>query len=33
MSSIKFFKQDYLDYIERRRPPLLKPASELAGAH
>jgi NADH-quinone oxidoreductase subunit F len=33
MSSIKYFKQDYLDYIERRRPPLLQPAPELAGAH
>ncbi|MQA24642.1 MAG: NADH-quinone oxidoreductase subunit NuoF [Micromonosporaceae bacterium] len=33
LSSIKFFKQDYLDYIERRRPPLLKPAAELVGAH
>ncbi|MGH3729242.1 MAG: NADH-quinone oxidoreductase subunit NuoF [Micromonosporaceae bacterium] len=33
ISSIKYFKQDYLDYIERRKPPLLKPATELAGAH
>jgi NADH-quinone oxidoreductase subunit F len=31
-SSIKFFKQDYLDYIEGRRPPMLSPA-ELVGAH
>jgi len=28
----KFFKQDYLDYIEGRRPPMLSPA-ELVGAH
>ncbi|QSB14343.1 NADH-quinone oxidoreductase subunit NuoF [Natronosporangium hydrolyticum] len=32
-SSIKFFKQDYLDYIEGRKPPILKPPSELVGAH
>ena len=32
-SSIKYFKQDYLDYIEGRKPPMLKPAPELAGAH
>ncbi|HKT03624.1 MAG TPA: NADH-quinone oxidoreductase subunit NuoF [Rugosimonospora sp.] len=31
-SSIKYFKQDYLDYIEGRTPPLLSPA-ELVGAH
>jgi len=31
-SSIKFFKQDYLDYIEGRRAPMLPPA-ELVGAH
>jgi NADH-quinone oxidoreductase subunit F len=31
-SSIKYFKQDYLDYIEGRRPPMLSPA-ELVGAH
>jgi NADH-quinone oxidoreductase subunit F len=30
-SSIKFFKQDYLDYIEGRKAPLLSPA--LVGAH
>ena len=31
-SSIKYFKQDYLDYIEGRRSPMLSPA-ELVGAH
>jgi NADH-quinone oxidoreductase subunit F len=31
-SSIKYFKQDYLDYIEGRTPPLLSP-SDLVGAH
>ncbi|MFD0556660.1 NADH dehydrogenase subunit F [Stackebrandtia endophytica] len=31
-SSLKYFKQDYLDYIEGRRKPLLK-ASDLVGAH
>jgi NADH-quinone oxidoreductase subunit F len=31
-SSIKYFKQDYLDYIEGRRAPVLSPA-ELVGAH
>ena len=32
MSSLKFFKQDYLDYIEGRTPPRLS-AKELIGAH
>jgi NADH-quinone oxidoreductase subunit F len=32
LSSIKFFKQDYLDYIEGRKAPLLAP-DELVGAH
>jgi NADH-quinone oxidoreductase subunit F len=27
-SSLKYFKQDYLDYIEGRKPPLLAPVSE-----
>jgi NADH-quinone oxidoreductase subunit F len=31
-SSIKFFKQDYLDYIEGRTAPMLSPA-DLVGAH
>ena len=31
-STIKYFKQDYLDYIEGRKPPMLR-SSELAGAH
>jgi NADH-quinone oxidoreductase subunit F len=31
-SSIQYFKQDYLDYIEGRTAPLLSPA-ELVGAH
>ncbi len=31
-SSIKYFKQDYLDYIEGRRAPMLSPA-ELVGVH
>jgi NADH-quinone oxidoreductase subunit F len=30
-SSIKYFKQDYLDYIEGRRAPMFK--GELVGAH
>ncbi len=35
LSTIKYFEQDYRDYIEGRKPPLLKPATatELAGAH
>src|SRR5215216_2696490 len=35
MSSIKYFKQDYLDYIEGRTPPMLAPMSEaeLVGVH
>jgi len=35
MSSIKFFRQDYVDYIEGRTPPLLAPftAAELVGTH
>jgi NADH-quinone oxidoreductase subunit F len=32
-SSIQYFKQDYLDYIEGRTPPLLSPADHLVGAH
>ena len=32
VSSIKWFKQDYLDYIEGRTPPMFA-AEELAGAH
>jgi NADH-quinone oxidoreductase subunit F len=32
MSSIKFFEQDYLDYIEGRKPPMFRPG-ELVGAH
>jgi NADH-quinone oxidoreductase subunit F len=36
-SSIKYFKDDYLDYIDGRKPPLLAPdassPAELAGAH
>jgi NADH-quinone oxidoreductase subunit F len=31
-SSIKYFKQDYLDYIEGRKAPMF-PAGELVGAH
>ena len=31
-SSLKYFKQDYLDYIEGRRAPMLD-ASDLVGAH
>jgi NADH-quinone oxidoreductase subunit F len=31
-SSLQYFEQDYLDYIERRTPPRLSTA-ELAGAH
>ena len=32
-SSIKYFKQDYLDYIEGRKPPPMFKRSELVGAH
>jgi NADH-quinone oxidoreductase subunit F len=32
MSSIKFFEQDYLDYIEGRKEPMFAPG-ELVGAH
>ena len=32
-SSIQYFKQDYLDYIEGRKKPLLEPQHELVGAH
>jgi NADH-quinone oxidoreductase subunit F len=32
-SSIKYFKQDYLDYIEGRTPPLLSPADLPVGGH
>ncbi len=33
-SSIKYFKQDYLDYIEGRKAPLLSPnEADLVGAH
>jgi NADH-quinone oxidoreductase subunit F len=31
-SSIKFFEQDYLDYIEGRKEPMFA-KGELAGAH
>jgi NADH-quinone oxidoreductase subunit F len=31
-SSIKFFEQDYLDYIEGRKAPMFAPG-ELVGAH
>ena len=31
-SSINFFKQDYVDYIEGRTPPRLS-AKQLVGAH
>nr|WP_246498021.1 NADH-quinone oxidoreductase subunit NuoF [Natronoglycomyces albus] len=31
-SSLKYFRQDYLDYIEGHRPPLFHP-DELVGAH
>jgi NADH-quinone oxidoreductase subunit F len=31
-SSIKFFEQDYLDYIEGRKAPMFRPG-ELVGAH
>ncbi len=31
-SSMKYFKQDYLDYIEGRKAPMLSPA-ELVGVH
>ena len=34
LSTIKYFEQDYLDYIEGRTPPMFSPAeAELAGAH
>ncbi|MDQ1675788.1 MAG: NADH-quinone oxidoreductase subunit [Actinomycetota bacterium] len=34
VSSVKYFKQDYLDYIEGRTPPVFSPeAHELVGAH
>jgi NADH-quinone oxidoreductase subunit F len=34
VSSLKYFKKDYLDYIEGRTPPVFSPeAAELAGAH
>ncbi|HEY0485786.1 MAG TPA: NADH-quinone oxidoreductase subunit NuoF [Mycobacteriales bacterium] len=34
VSSLKYFKQDYLDYIEGRTPPVFSPeATELVGAH
>jgi NADH-quinone oxidoreductase subunit F len=33
MSSIKYFKQDYLDYIEGRKEPYFKANAELVGAH
>jgi NADH-quinone oxidoreductase subunit F len=36
LSSIKYFRQDYLDYIEGRKPPLLRPdpeAERLVGAY
>jgi NADH-quinone oxidoreductase subunit F len=34
VSSLKYFKQDYLDYIEGRTPPVFSPeTAELAGAH
>jgi NADH-quinone oxidoreductase subunit F len=32
VSSLKYFEQDYLDYIEGRRAPVFSPA-ELVGAH
>jgi NADH-quinone oxidoreductase subunit F len=32
VSSLKYFKQDYLDYIEGRTPPVFR-ADELVGAH
>jgi NADH-quinone oxidoreductase subunit F len=32
-SSIQYFKQDYLDYIEGRKAPMLAPAADLVGAH
>jgi NADH-quinone oxidoreductase subunit F len=32
LSSIQYFKQDYLDYIEGRKPPMFSSA-ELVGAH
>jgi NADH-quinone oxidoreductase subunit F len=31
-SSIQYFKQDYVDYIEGRTPPRLRSA-DLVGAH
>jgi NADH-quinone oxidoreductase subunit F len=34
VSSVKYFKQDYLDYIEGRTPPVFSAeTAELAGAH
>ncbi|HEV2088856.1 MAG TPA: NADH-quinone oxidoreductase subunit NuoF [Cryptosporangiaceae bacterium] len=35
LSTIKYFEQDYRDYIEGRKPPMLEPetADQLAGAH
>jgi NADH-quinone oxidoreductase subunit F len=32
MSSIKYFKQDYVDYVEGNRAPMF-PVGELVGAH
>ena len=33
-SSIQYFKQDYLDYIEGRKPPMFSPADHsMVGAH
>jgi NADH-quinone oxidoreductase subunit F len=32
-SSIQYFKQDYLDYIEGRTAPMLAPADDLVGAY
>ena len=32
-SSIKYFTQDYLDYIEGRRAPTMSPADIMVGAH
>ena len=31
-SSLQYFKQDYLDYIEGRKAPMLS-AKQLVGAH
>jgi NADH-quinone oxidoreductase subunit F len=34
VSSVRYFKQDYLDYIEGRTPPVFSPdAHEMVGAH